>query len=243
MKIFITNRNLLTWPKAMSEKFLGEGHEVIFIDNGSTYEPLLDWYDKCGLKIHRLDNRMGNRAPWDSGIVMELDEPYVCTDPDYDLSMVPSDWAEVLSEGLKEFPHLNKFGLSWNEALVPPENPAWIDDDFCHHPEGLPMTWGHPIGNNWQQYPCDTSFAVQRPHTPGEIGGIRKGRPYTGEHYPWLLTLDPTKDPTKRYYLFDDEVEYYYDHCENSSMTWGRMIRCGMIAEYKRRKANGSHVS
>ena len=44
--IIINNRNLLTWPKAMVERisrYEGVG-DIIIVDNGSTYEPLLDWY-------------------------------------------------------------------------------------------------------------------------------------------------------------------------------------------------------
>ncbi len=219
----------------MAEKFVNENHEVIFIDNGSTYEPLLDYYDKCGLQVIRLAN-IGNRAAWDAGIVTTLDEPFVVTDPDYDLSMVPSDWDKVLLEGFQQFPQYNKFGLSWDESQVPSENPAWIMDNFCNYPDGLPMTWGCQIGNNWYGYPCDSSFAVQRPHTSAEIGGIRKGRPYTGIHLPWHITLEPSIKPGARWVLFDDEIEYYFDHCENSSFTWARMLESGMLAEYKRRK-------
>jgi GT2 family glycosyltransferase len=44
--IIIMNFNLLTWPNQMVEdikKFDNVGDIIIF-DNGSTYEPLLEWY-------------------------------------------------------------------------------------------------------------------------------------------------------------------------------------------------------
>src|SRR5258706_13428884 len=140
MKIFINNRNYVTWPSAMAKQFSEEGHEIIFVDNGSTYEPLLDYYNQCKFKVIRLAN-IGNRAPWDAGIVNNLDEHYVCTDPDYDLSMIPKDWPEVLMEGFKQFPHYHKLGLSWDESKVPPENPAWIADEMYKYPQGHPATW------------------------------------------------------------------------------------------------------
>jgi hypothetical protein len=233
MKIYINNRNYLTWPKGMAEKLSNDGHEIIFIDNGSTYEPLLDYYSTCGYEVIRLEN-VGNIAAWVKGIVTDLKEPYVVTDPDYDLSDIPSDWAEVLLSGFEEFPHIDKFGFSWEEKTVPQENPAWLADQFNLHPEGLPMTWGNKLPNNWLGYPNDTSFAVYRPGIPFQISGIRKGRPYTGIHLPWHLTLDPSADPTKRYVLFDDEIEYYWDHVEHSSCSAPRLAP--MLAEYKRRK-------
>lgn len=234
MQIYINNRNYVTWPKGMAEKLSNEGHEVIFVDNGSTYEPLLDFYSTCPYKVIRLAN-CGCNAPFTQGIVTNLKEPFVVTDPDYDLSMIPSDWDQVLLEGFNQFPDQPKFGLSWDEYQVPPENPAWIADNFCSYwPNGLPSTWGHFLPNNWYNYPCDTSFALHRPGIPNGINGIRKGRPYTGIHLPWHIVLEPSAKPEARSVLFDDEIEYYFDHCENSSMTWGRILP--MLAEYKKRK-------
>lgn len=211
-----------------------QGHEIIFIDNGSTYEPLLDYYDKCNLQVIRLKN-IGNRAAWDAGIVTNLDEYYVSTDPDYDLSMVPSDWPEVLMEGFKQYPQYHKFGLSWDESQVPPENPAWIADEMYKYPQGHPLTWSSALPNNWYNYPCDSSFAIHKPHVPFDIGGIRKGRPYTGVHLPWHITLEPSKNPNARYVLMDEEIYYYFTHCENSSFTWARMWEFGMLTEYEKR--------
>lgn len=220
----------------MAAKLANENHEVTFIDNASTYVPLLDWYSTCGLKVIRLSN-MGGHAAWAANIVTNLDEPFVVSDPDYDLSAVPSDWDQVLLEGLKQFPQYNKFGFSWDESKVPPENPAWIEDNFRNYPNGLPATWGDQIKlpNNWYGYANDSSFALQRPHSPDEIGGIRKGRPYTGTHLPWHITLEPSIDLTKRYVLCDDEIAYYFLTCEHSSFTWGRFVKYGIIEEYLRR--------
>src|ERR1041385_6437343 len=140
MRIYINNRNYLKWPSKMALKFAEEGHDITYIDNGSTYEPLLDYYSTCPFKVIKLPN-LGNRAAWDANIVTELNEPFVVTDPDYDLSTVPSDWDKVLSEGLIQYPQYNKFGLSWEESKVPPENPAWTLDEFDKYPQGNPKTW------------------------------------------------------------------------------------------------------
>lgn len=235
MRIYINNRNYVSWPKAMAEKFANENHEITFIDNGSTYEPLLDYYNKCDFKVIRLAN-LGNRAAWDANIVTDLDEYFVVTDPDYDLSMIPNDWPEVLMEGFKQYPQHHKFGLSWDESQVPPENPAWIDDEMYKYPEGNPVAWANvKMAGNWYGYPNDSSFAIQRPHTPAHIGGIRKGRPYTGVHLPWHIVLEESKTPGKRSVIFDDEIYYYFTHCEHSSFTWARLWNSGMITEYERR--------
>ena len=222
----------------MAELFANQNHEVIFVDNESTYQPLLDWYDGCKFQVIRCPN-LGKTATWKMGLVNELNEPYVVTDPDYDLSMIPEDWPEVLIEGLKEFTNVNKVGLSWDESKVPPENPAWIADEFYKYPNGTQYAWGHPLPNNFFHRACDTSFAVYRPRTPFKIEGIRKGRPYTGIHLPWHIVLEESKTEGKLSVIFDDEILYYFENCKGvqeggSSYTKGRMKE--MIYEYKKRR-------
>lgn len=230
MKIFVANRNYVTWPRAMAEKFTGEGHEVIFLDNGSTYIPLLDWYKTCGLQVIRLGNN-GGHALWTTDIINDLHEPFITSDPDYDLSMIPSDWDRVLLEGLREFPHVNKFGFTWEEHRVPQENPAYIEDEMYKYSE--PNNPRYPkYPNGWVAAANDSSFALQRPHSPDAITGIRKDFPYTGVHMPWHITLEPSADPTKMYYLWDDEIAYYFLTCEHSSCTWGRMVKYDVMNKY-----------
>ncbi len=235
MKIFINNRNWLTWPKQMALMFREDGHEVIFIDNASSYEPLLDWYESEKFQVYKLPN-LGKDAGFISGIVLVEKEPYVYSDPDYDLSMIPKDWPQVLLEGLNKF-NIIKAGLSWIESTVPEENPAYILDHFNIYPNGYIKTCYPSIEGGWINYPCDTSFAIYRPKTPFSISGIRKDYPYSGIHMPWHIVLDKPKNQSKMGILFNEEIEYYFDHVENSSFTAPRLA--GMLKEYKERKLNG----
>jgi hypothetical protein len=235
MQVYITNRNWVTWPKAMAELLAAQGHEIIFIDNASTYEPLLDYYATCPFKILRMTNQYGNVTAWAAGIVTGLKEYHVVTDPDYDLSMVPSDWPQVLMEGFSRFPDGVKFGLSWDESQVPLENPAYYLDHMDKFPNG--GAFQKPLDNNWYSMPIDTSFAIYKPGVPFYIAGIRKGKPYAGVHLPWHIVLDePSSKPGARTVLMNDEILYYFEHCENSSFTCGRMIDSGILAKYKERK-------
>lgn len=232
MKVFINNRNWLTWPKQMALMLREDGHEVIFIDNASTYEPLLDWYSSEKFKVYRLPN-LGKDAGFISKIVLEETEPYVYSDPDYDLSMIPKDWDKILLEGINKF-NITKAGLSWIESTVPEENPAYTLDQFDKYPQGFIKTCYPSIDGGWINYPCDTSFAVYRPKTNFSISGIRKDFPYSGIHMPWHITLDTPKNPSKMGVLFNDEIEYYFDHVQNSSCTAPRIAP--MLKQYKERK-------
>ena len=69
--VIINNRNLLTWPKAMVRdlsKWEGIG-DIYIVDNGSTYEPLLDWYETKPCGVIYLNKNVGHQAPWLCGLV------------------------------------------------------------------------------------------------------------------------------------------------------------------------------
>lgn len=226
MRVFINNRNYFTWPVALAEELDGQGHEVIFIDNGSTYGPLVNWYKVCRYQVYLLPN-LGKTALWNSGIAQQQTKPFVLTDPDLDIDGIPHDWPEMLLGGLVKYPQISKCGFSWCEQSVPPENPAWTYDKMYEHNRQdksiawTPMPNGDP---DFYNYPIDTSFAVYRPGVTFCIDGIRARRPYTGLHWPWHLTLNgetAAKDVIT--YAIDEEVHYYFTHCENSSFTADRI--------------------
>jgi len=119
MKIYINNRNFLTWPKKMSEILLNQGHDVYIVDNASTYEPLLEWYNQQkDIKIIKLGINSGHNSPWTHKII-DTSDYYVVTDPDLDISTVPSNWDEVLISGIKQF-NVEKAGLSLSEKTYLP---------------------------------------------------------------------------------------------------------------------------
>ena len=111
MKIYINNRNYLTWPKNMADILLNQGHDVYIVDNNSTYKPLLDWYNQQkDIKIIKLGINGGHKAPWVHGII-DTSDYYVVTDSDLDISTVPNNWDEILISGIKEF-NVEKFPAS-----------------------------------------------------------------------------------------------------------------------------------
>jgi hypothetical protein len=237
MRVFINNRDYLTWPREMHLTLRQQGHEVIYIDNGSTYPPLLAWYEQCeraGVRVFRLPN-LGKTALWQSGIAQQQTEPYVLTDPDLNIENIPTNWPEILLAGLIQYPNISKCGLSWEERTVPPENPAYLADSFDTRPNNTSIAWVTMPDNNekFSNYPCDTSFAVYRPNTDFYIDGIRRRHPYTGLHMPWHITLakDASKDDGKFRIPMNDEIYYYFTHVENSSYTLERIKP--MLREYR----------
>ena len=123
--VIINNRNLLTWPKAMVRdlsKWEGIG-DIYIVDNGSTYEPLLEWYATKPCEVISLGMTAGHQEPWLCGLVQKLGEPYYAvTDPDLDLSKTSKQTIVRCVEWLQEFPFVGKVGLSLRWDDVPPRS-------------------------------------------------------------------------------------------------------------------------
>lgn len=230
MKIYINNFNLLTWPKSMATLLSAQGHEVMFVDNNSTYEPLLDFYSSCPYKVYRLNVNIGGSAPWDMNIV-DTSDYYCVTDPDYSLHGLPLDWPEKLKEGIERH-KVESCGLSYDETRIPSENPAYWEDEFYRYPQGTDYAWGKhlELEGNFYNIGNDTSFAVYHPTIKRHyINGIRAGKPYTVRHLPWHLVskLNPSEDTFQ--IPFDDEILYYYKHANYVSTTKYRMHKYNLI--------------
>jgi len=187
MKCFIVMFNRLTWPKKMAEFLSDTGCEVILVDNASTYPPLLEWYDTdCPYKVYRLQENYGHLVLWGSGILNEYpDQYYAVTDPDLDLSDVPSDYIDFLMKGLTN-QEVVKTGLSlrvddlpvngFTEEIVKKERQYWecVQD-----------------GNGFYYAGIDTTFAIydrERMASGKFYWSLRAPKPYTARHLPWYLT-------------------------------------------------------
>lgn len=242
MKIYMTMFNLLTWPKKMAEELSRQGHEIIMVDNKSTYEPLLDWYSTCPYKVVRLPENKGGTAIWGLPDVVDTSDYYVITDPDYLLEGLPNDWHTHLIEGVKRYGGAGGCGLSMYESGIPSQNPAWIADEFYLYPEGNhPARWGHQVKlpGGFIRFPVDTSFAV---YPPGPLRfmssatGCRSDQPYTVRHAPWHIVLDLNPEEDSLQLLMDEEYYYYLKEVQKAGHYTGTTPRMShFIQEYERR--------
>jgi glycosyltransferase involved in cell wall biosynthesis len=83
IKVVINNRNRLTTTKNMVEKLLVLNPllDIIILDNGSTYPPLLEWYKTIHCQKYFLENQ-GHLALWSIGLDKKLGDYFVYTDSD-----------------------------------------------------------------------------------------------------------------------------------------------------------------
>jgi len=199
VRVYINNRNYVTWPKKMAEKLAGQGHDVIFYDNASTYEPLLEFYENCPYEVVRSKKNAGHRAVWNSGLLDGYKDPYVVTDPDLDIDDIPDDWPEKLLYGCKIHGYKCGFGLGAS-GMTNPEKKAF----FAGRKQRF-------IQDVYFRQLIDTTFAVYTCNWPrfksDVVGGISTGMPYVARHLPWHLRIPNPAKPTR--FDFNDEIYYY----------------------------------
>lgn len=191
-------RDLLTWPQQMLKSL--KGHEIILLDNGSTYPPLLHWYETCPHRVIRLSN-VGCNAPW-LHLADEMNEPYVVTDPDLDISGVPDDWHEKALRAM-DITGETKVGLAIDTSGILPTSPARKHSPVMRPDlvnldgmllEGIPIV---PLS-------VAHTFAVYAPGRQYAMDGVSLGRPYTARHLPWHEPIN-------------NEYQYYIDRANTDA--------------------------
>lgn len=208
--VFITMHDLVTWPKAMAE-WIDQIPEIrpIFVDNASTYPPLLDYYKTCPFEVIKISENLGYQSVWIANLIEpRTDDLYIVTDPDLDLSGVPKDFVNYLKDGLAAHPIVAKVGFSLEINDIPEGTvfPNWVFED-------QKTFWETPLGDGWYDAPIDTTFALysnQRgfPSCPWPfLRAHRAVRPYTARHLPFYLT--PTNIP--------EEYKYYIEHSSDAA--------------------------
>jgi hypothetical protein len=204
--VIINNRDLLTWPRAMVKKiksFRGVG-DIVIVDNGSTYPPLLRWYDTCPCHVVRIGN-LGHQGPWASGVVGWLNSDYyVVTDPDMGLEATPNDTLLFLKEKIEKL-GLGKIGLDLEWARVSPES-VYFNHVQTYEKERRQRS--KVVDGIMIDVAVDTTFAVYRNQTYF-VGGGSATAPYVARHFPWELSQGE--------YEGNDEFKYYINHAGSSS--------------------------
>jgi hypothetical protein len=197
--IYINNFNRLTTTKKLAQYFDDvPGTKVIIVDNGSTYQPLLDWYDACPYGIIKLNQNYGHQAPWRAGCCLwgythkmyYGSDYYVVTDADLDLSKCPKDVLSILVHGRKNNAVL-KVGVSLEVNDIPDGYPG----------KSSVISWEKQYWVNKTSDPrffranVDTTFALylitdMHAHVMATGPALRTDRPYTAMHTPWYVTKE-----------------------------------------------------
>jgi hypothetical protein len=187
-------------PVIMADWLYNHGIDPVFIDNGSTYKPLLDYYDQTKYEVYELGANYGHTCVWlpqlDILNKLGITGRYIVSDPDLDLSGVPDDFLDVLNRGLDKYP-FDKCGLSLEINDLPDtEEGRYIQDKTEVN------YWRHPLDSQYFKADTDTTFALYREGVNHySHSAIRTNRPYTCKHIPWYYTdFNSLSEEEKNYF-------------------------------------------
>jgi hypothetical protein len=224
---FIINKNRLTTTKNLVNWLSKESRLKIYVvDNGSTYKPLIDYYNsedfKSKAEVIWMTDKDNYLVVWTKGLLdkYKVEGKYIVTDSDLDCSNIPDNWLDYLLFGLNCYPLINKVGFSLDIFNIPNDNP--LKSNIITHENRF---WMYNLDGRFYNAEIDTTFALhrenQRTHT---YTALRSSKPYMAIHQPWMVT------PSN---LTEEDV-YYYEHISKKpgDSHWSKFI----LQEYYKNK-------
>jgi GT2 family glycosyltransferase len=199
--------------RKLVERLKSDGYNNIYIiDNNSTYEPLLRYFEEENLRVFRLSQNVGYLAVWKCNIIKYfINKPYVYTDPDVlpDIDC-PSDYIEKFYKVLELDKRILKVGFGLRIDDLPDH--FTLKNDVIEHESAF---WVNELPNDLYVANIDTTFALYR---TGAKGGwwmtpaIRTGGKYVAQHLPWYTD---SSNPT--------EEDKYYKESVTQSTHWTQL--------------------
>lgn len=199
--IIINNFNRLEYLQRLIHSLEIRGYSNIYIiDNNSTYPPLLDYYDLCPYQVFRLDQNVGFKAIWETGIYEKFKHNYyVYTDSDMEIDDdCPNDFMEYFVRVLRRYPTAQKVGFAIRINDLP--------ESYTNKSKVIEWEsqfWRCEIEPGLYRASIDTTFALYRPYCKGEANEYQKvfrtGYPYLIRHLPWYNQIENVDEET--YYL------------------------------------------
>lgn len=196
--IVINNRNRLGTTKNMVDKLLllNPDERIIIIDNDSTYQPLLDWYDEVNTKveIHLCPNE-GHLAIWGTGLYRDLGRFFVYTDSDIELNdNFPKDWKTRMFETWLKYEKKVALAIRTDDL---PDHYRYKNQVIRN--EG--RWWLTEIEPNIYEADTDTTFFLMENYGDNQYASVRMAHPdMVCRHIPWYLDLNNLSKEEK-YYL------------------------------------------
>lgn len=205
-KVVINNRNRLTTTKNMVDTllYLNPSESIIIIDNGSTYAPLLEWYEiimnnpNLNVAVH-FEKNEGHLALWATGLHKELGDFFIYTDSDIVLPhRFPINWKEIMYNTMMQYREYDKIALAIHIDDLP--------DHYRYKNQVIrneARWWLEEIDQYIYKADTDTTFALMRNFGDNCYKSLRITRPdLICRHHGWYLDLEN----------LDEEEKYYLEH-------------------------------
>lgn len=209
--VIIINYNRLADLEKLVSFLLKRKHKnIVVVDNGSTYPPLLEYYEKIKNKvtIKIMNYNYGHLVFWrNPELYKEYSNGYHIV-TDFDIipnEELPENYVGQLISILNTHKHVTKVGFALRIDDLPKERLGVI-------PWEQPF-WDNPIGKDLYRAAIDTTFALYPPKYKFSFGtfynAIRVGGNFTARH--------------GGFYIVDtnlSEEDIYYFETANASSTW-----------------------
>jgi hypothetical protein len=210
--VYVNNRDRVTTTMALVDWLLSAGTQrIVILDNESTYEPLLDYYNNlpAGVDVKLFGQNCGPWAFWDKGMHLLQTTPYIVSDSDLvPTEDCPKDLVRLLNLLLNERPQSGKVGVGLKIDDVPGDLNEM--NGWYRHIEA--PYWTNRYNDKAFFAGVDTTFAIYGPASDGRVASghshgtnLRTDSPYLFRHMPWYQTLP-----------LSDEEQYYRTHSRKS---------------------------
>lgn len=218
--IIIISFNQLFYLKKLID-FLIESkyHNIVIIDNNSSYKPLLEYFNEISnqVKIHRLDENYGHLVFWEKKELFDMYSQgyYAVTDADVvPIEECPHDFIRTFKRLLENNLSLVKVGFSLKIDDIPATN---FNKEKILKWES--QFWISKIEEKIFRANIDTTFALYQPgykYRPEKFRkAVRTDYPLQARHGGWYINSDN----------LSEEQKNYYENC-NESSSW-RINNCG----------------
>lgn len=203
--IFINNYNRLELVKEMIDWLMNVDDEVsiIIVDNQSTYQPLLDFYNN--IDHPRLQAVPLNFNSWRLGIAylagkLKDHDRYILSDPDLiPYPNTPKDIISHFSNMLDKYPAYNHVGASLELNDIPEDIP--VRPKVIKHESAFWSPQAEKLNDEVYVANIDLTFAMYRNTSKALALGpaLRTDRPYTLKHVDWYTKEEDYSEEYKNY--------------------------------------------
>jgi hypothetical protein len=170
-------RALIAWLESAGMK------NIVVIDNGSTFPPLLSYYSTLCHEVVREAN-LGPLALWACTSLWRRvrNDYYIYSDSDVvPDACCPAATIQFLFDTLRRHPLIEKVGLGLRIDDLP--------DHYANKADVIRWEqryWKRPVSAYLYKAKVDTTFAMYRPRTMGGwwLRSLRTGKPYVARHIP-----------------------------------------------------------
>jgi hypothetical protein len=226
--IFICNYNRLQTTKKLTELLNAKGYfNIVILDNGSSYQPLLEWYNSLSTtKVYFCKHNYGPEAldqvrNYEKEFQEKynhiiLNEYHIYTDSDViPVEDIPDTFIDDMISLCKVY-EIPKLGLSLKIDDLPDHYPL-KDRVFQHESSFFEREYiDDPVCRLFKA-PVDTTFAVNAPGMPCGYSDLayRAAGKYFARHEPWYL--NPADLP--------EDESYYLSNMQGSRPHWSNILR------------------